>query len=69
MAAAVLGGGIYGVINLEQDFDPFWFFPSDSYAAKYWNAQDKYFPDNGRYATAIYFGKLYLTLIPGLETI
>ncbi len=53
---AILAGGCYGVAKLEQDSDPIWFIPSDSYAFKYDEVKDDYFPTDG-YNTAVYLGK------------
>ena len=51
----LFGVNIYGVTQLEQDFDYRWFIPSDSYAWDYFDASDKYFPDSGLYVE-VYLG-------------
>ena len=58
IAAVLFGVNIYGVTQLEQDFDYRWFIPSDSYAWDYFDASDKYFPDSGLYVE-VYLGKFY----------
>ena len=56
VTAGLLGFNLYGVIHLEQDFDPNWFIPSDSYAKDYIKASEKYFPGDGVPVT-LYVGK------------
>ena len=56
ITAGLLGFNLYGVIHLEQDFDPNWFIPSDSYAADYIEASEKYFPGSG-VPVALYVGE------------
>jgi Niemann-Pick C1 protein len=53
----LMAGGIYGTVNLDQDFDPVWFFPSGTYAKTYFEMSDKYFPDDG-IDSNIYMGDL-----------
>nr|KAG5711759.1 hypothetical protein BaRGS_023523 [Batillaria attramentaria] len=43
----LFGMNVWGFVNLEQYFDPNWFFPTDSYASEFLVAQSKYFPDDG----------------------
>ena len=64
ITAGLLGFNLYGVIHLEQDFDPNWFIPSDSYAADYIKASEKYFPRNGA-PVALYVGEEEKCLILG----
>ena len=45
--AILLGVGIYGNVLLRQKFDPTWFLPSDTYLAKWFVANAKYFPFGG----------------------
>ena len=56
IAAVLFGVNIYGVTQLEQDFDYRWFIPSDSYAWDYFDAIDEFFPDNGLFVN-VYLGK------------
>ncbi|KAL5022693.1 hypothetical protein ScPMuIL_001848 [Solemya velum] len=56
-ALGLLGANIYGVINLKEESDPSWFFPSDSYALKYNKAKAQYFPEDG-YPSAVYCGDI-----------
>ena len=44
---ALLGVGIYGNILLRQEFNPAWFLPPDTYLAKWFEANKKYFPFGG----------------------
>ena len=55
-AATLLAVSIWGVLNLEQEFDIRWFLPGNSYARKFTEASDYYFPSAGTPA-AVYFGK------------
>ena len=61
ISALLIAGGIYGTLKLEQDFDPVWFIPSDSYAADYYETEDEYFPSDG-YPAAMYIGITLLSL-------
>ncbi|XP_046328844.2 protein patched homolog 1-like isoform X1 [Haliotis rufescens] len=47
LTLGIFAANVYGLINLKQDFDSSWFLPSDGYAFKFFEAQDKYFPDDG----------------------
>ena len=38
---------IYGAISLEQEFDPDWMLPSDSYASKFLKTFKTYYPEDG----------------------
>ena len=51
MGAGLLGGGIYGLTELEQKFDPVWFLPQSSGLAKWFSANDEYFPSTGEEVT------------------
>ena len=42
---------------MKQEFDPFWFFPSDSYPRAYLDTEEFYFPADG-VESAVYMGKL-----------
>ena len=55
ITAAFLGVNVYGVVNLEQDFDFAWFLPPGTYARQYIDAFDNYFPASG-VDGAVYFG-------------
>ena len=59
ITAGLLGFNLYGVIHLEQDFDPNWFILSDSYAADYIEVSEKYFPGDGAPVT-LYLGEQHL---------
>ena len=52
---ALFGVNVWGVVELEQYFDRNWFFPSDSYAFLFSQAQARYFPEDGA-AGAVYCG-------------
>ncbi|KAK2157172.1 hypothetical protein LSH36_196g03007 [Paralvinella palmiformis] len=56
-AATLLGVSIWGVLNLEQEFDITWFLPRNSYARKFTEATEYYFPSSGTPA-GIYFGDI-----------
>ena len=63
----LFGVNIYGVTQLEQDFDFRWFIPSDSYAWDYFDSIDEFFPDNGLFVN-VYLGKhcTYITVYGSL---
>jgi len=51
--AALLGVGIWGFVSLEQESDPIWFLPTNSYPFIYDSINDQYFPSSGASA-AVY---------------
>jgi predicted RND superfamily exporter protein len=53
-AAALTAGGVYGLTQLEQKFDPIWFLPPSSYIAKWYSANAAYFPSEGE-SVVVYF--------------
>ena len=44
---ALLGGGVYGTTQLQQEFDPTWFLPPTSYLRQWFEANDQFFPSDG----------------------
>ena len=58
---ALLGTSIYGVSQLEVNFDFVDWFPPDSYLTKYFRENEKYFPDGG------IPGKVYVSDVPKIE--
>jgi len=61
MAAGLLGGGVYGTTQLQQEFDPIWFLPPTSYLRQWFEASDTFFPSDGErvtvYLTELDFAK------------
>lgn len=57
LTCTLLGFGIYGLFQLNQDFDPDWFLPRDSDEVKYRNAHRQYFPSFGIHS-AVYIGEI-----------
>merc|ERR1719339_514034 len=51
MAAGLLGGGVYGTTQLQQEFDPIWFLPPTSYLRQWFEASDTFFPSDGERVT------------------
>lgn len=47
ISVGLLGLNIWGFVNLKQDYNDNWFFPSDSYAHEFNEMKDKYFPGGG----------------------
>jgi len=45
--ASLAGVGIYGVTLLETKFEAVWFLPPESYLIKWFDANEKYFPNDG----------------------
>jgi predicted RND superfamily exporter protein len=56
MAAGLTAGGIYGLTQLEQKFDPVWFLPPSSYIAQWFGANAAYFPSEGESVTVYFTG-------------
>ena len=46
-SAAVLGVSLWGNVLLRQEFNPVWFIPPESYLAKWFAANEFYFPKEG----------------------
>ena len=55
-ALGLLALNLYGVTQLEQDFDNRWFIPSDSYLTAFFEASDTYFPGEDIGPVNVYFG-------------
>jgi len=51
VTGGLLGGGIFGCTQLEQEFDPTWFLPPDSYLSKWFAASKTLFPSEGEMVT------------------
>jgi len=49
--AGVLAGGIYGLTELQQEFDPIWFLPPTSDISMWFSANEEYFPVAGEQVT------------------
>ena len=49
-------GGVYGLTQLEQKFDPVWFLPPSSYIAQWFTANAAYFPTEGESVTVYFTG-------------
>ena len=47
MTAGVGSVGVWGLMNLRQEFNPVWFIPQESYLAQWFDANEKYFPKEG----------------------
>jgi len=54
----ILGIGTWGFIILEQEFDPIWFLPTDSYPYKFDGINDNYFTTSG-VSAAVYCSRFY----------
>ena len=48
---ALLGVGIWGTIELEVRFESVWFLPPSSYLAKWYSADEEFFPSEGEVVT------------------
>lgn len=51
VTAICLGFGIYGVVELKQEFNPAWFLPGGSYLLGWLDQVEKYFPASGEKVT------------------
>ena len=47
ITALILGFGIYGLMQLEQKFNPAWFLPTGAYLLDFLDANELYFPGSG----------------------
>ena len=56
-----LGASVYGVANIQSQFDFLDWFPQDSYLIKYFKEQRMYFPSGG------IAGKVYIAEVPDLH--
>ena len=52
-----LGFGIYGVFNIELDYDPIWFMDQKSYQTKYFKRLHQTFPEHGE-RIEVYLGEI-----------
>jgi len=59
VALAILGIAIWGNILLEQKFDPVLFLPQESYLAKWFGVNEKYFPFGGERVTVWFYNVNY----------
>ncbi|CAD5111950.1 DgyrCDS1212 [Dimorphilus gyrociliatus] len=70
MAVGCLAVMAYGTTSLKQDFDPRWFFPSDSYATEYIKADERHFGGSSQQPAALYVGDInfhtHLTSLEGI---
>jgi predicted RND superfamily exporter protein len=55
-AAGLTAGGVYGLTQLQQKFDPVWFLPPSSYIAEWFTANAAYFPTEGESVTVYFTG-------------
>lgn len=55
LTAATVSVNIWGILQLEQNFDPNWYLKEHSYPSEYFNAMKHYFPESGERAS-IYTG-------------
>ena len=55
LTAAAVSVNIWGLLQLEQNFDPNWYLKEHSYPSEYFNAMKHYFPENGERAS-VYTG-------------
>ena len=47
MAVVLLGFGVWGVVEIEQDYQQEWFIPKGNYFYDYLQIANEYFPDDG----------------------
>ena len=61
LTAGAVAVNVYGILQLEQNFDPSMYLKEHSYPAEYFDAMKHYFPESGERAS-IYTGRIdYLT--------
>ena len=57
MTVVFLGLGLWGTIEIEQDYQEEWFIPKGNYLYDQILISDKYFPEDG-YDAYVYMGKM-----------
>ena len=57
MTLTTVGFGIYGVLNIEVNYDSIWYMDKDSYQAKYYNSLMELFPGQGE-RVEVYIGNI-----------
>lgn len=55
LTVGMVSVNIWGILQLEQNFDPNWYLMENSYPSEYFNAMKNYFPENGERAS-VYTG-------------
>ena len=56
---ALLGVGVYGVTQLEIDYDAVWYMRESSYQQHFYLTAQDYFPEDGA-RVEVYVGKIFL---------
>ena len=56
VAVVLLGFGVWGVVEIEQDYQQEWFIPKGNYFYDYLQIANEYFPDDG-WDGYVYMGK------------
>ena len=57
---ALFGAGIYGVTQLELNYNPIWYLRESSYQRQFYEAMVTYFPNDGE-KVSVYIGiKIYI---------
>ena len=56
MLGAGLAGGVYGLVNIESDYDSIWYMRHDSYPYQYFKALGDHFQGQGE-RVDVYLGK------------
>jgi len=69
VTVALTGVGIWGNLLLEQRFEPIWFLPPDTYLAKWFDANQKYFPFGGDRVTVWCNGLDYVNELEQLDNL
>lgn len=57
LTTAIVSVNVWGILQLEQNFDPNWYLKENSYPSEYFNAMKQFFPESGERAS-IYTGRI-----------
>ena len=61
ITVGLAGAGIYGVINIESDYDSIWYMRHESYPYQYFKALGDHFSEQGE-RVDVYVGKLIIII-------
>ena len=57
LTLATFGFGVYGVTQIETDYDSIWYMDQGSYQTDFFDKMNKYFPENGE-RVEVYIGNI-----------
>jgi hypothetical protein len=63
LTLTTFGFGVYGVLNIQLNYDSIWYMDQKSYQTKYYKTLQQVFPENGE-RVEVYVGKKQLFIVP-----